>query len=83
MIAATEAALMAFGTQETQKEEIEGVVTAHLANEEELIGEVRRALLSADGETVTLTYVDSNGSLANMEAAVTAITTSPDGGVII
>lgn len=83
MIAATEAALMAFGTQETQKEEIEGVVTAHLANEEELIGEVRRALLSADGETVTLTYVDSNGSLASMEAAVTAITTSPDGGVII
>ena len=83
MIAATEAALMAFGTQETQKEEIEGVVTAHLANEEELISEVRRALLSADGETVTLTYVDSNGSLASMEAAVTAITTSPDGGVII
>lgn len=83
MIAATEAALMAFGTQEMQKEEIEGVVTAHLANEEELIGEVRRALLSADGETVTLTYVDSNGSLASMEAAVTAITTSPDGGVII
>ena len=83
MIAATEAALMAFGTQEAQKEEIEGVVTAHLANEEELIGEVRRALLSADGETVTLTYVDSNGSLASMEAAVTAITTSPEGGVII
>lgn len=83
MIAATEAALMAFGTQEVQKEEIEGVVTAHLANEEELIGEVRRALLSADGEVVTLTYVDSDGSLASMEAAVTTITTSPDGGVII
>ena len=42
MIAATEAALMAFGTQEAQKEEIEGVVFAHLANEEELIKEIRK-----------------------------------------
>lgn len=83
MIAATEAALMAFGTQEAQKEEIEGVVYAHLANEEELVQEVQRALLSADGSTVTITYRDQNGSLSTMQAAVAAITTSPDGGVSI
>ena len=83
MIAATEAALMAFGTQEAQKEEIEGVVYAHLANEEELVEEVQNALLSADGDTVTITYKDQNGSLSTMQAAVANITTSPDGGVII
>ena len=77
MIAATEAALMAFGAQEAQKEEIEGVVTAHLANREELVNEVNEALLSADGKEVKLYYQDASGNLSTIVGQVTSINNIP------